>query len=240
MTVNEQPGNGGTTIEAPLWVRGGVRLLFVCVFIAIPIFWGAGTLQWNRGWLFLALLASTFAFNLTLVLSKNPTLMRERWKRRKDTKRFDKVFGVVYLVAMVTFFVLAGMDAVRYQWTSMPSSLLFVGVAMHVLGMIPVLWALLTNPHLETTVRIQTDRGHRVISDGPYRYVRHPMYVGIILLFFGWSLVLGSWVALGVAGVLAALFVVRTALEDKTLRNELPGYTEFCEKTRYRLVPGVW
>ena len=240
MTDEEPPTVDGARNEAPLWVRGVVRLLFVCVFIGIPLFWGAGTHDWRRGWLFLALLGATFAFNLTLVLSKNPTLMRERWKRRKGTKLFDKVFGVAYLVAMVAFFVLAGMDAVRFRWTSMPSSLLYVGVAMHVVGMIPVLWALLTNPHLETTVRIQTDREHRVISDGPYRYVRHPMYVGIILLFFGWSLVLGSWVACGMAGVLAVLLVVRTALEDKTLREELQGYTEYCEKTRYRLIPGVW
>ena len=132
------------------------------------------------------------------------------------------------------------MDAVRFQWTSMQSSLLYVGVAMHVLGMIPVLGSLLSNPHLETTVRIQTDRGHRVVTDGPYRYVRHPMYVGINLAFWGWSLVLGSWVAFGVACVVVVLLVVRTALEDKTLRNELPGYMEYCEKTRYRLIPGMW
>jgi protein-S-isoprenylcysteine O-methyltransferase Ste14 len=234
-TAPDDPRNG-----APLWVRGAVRLVAVCVFISIPLFWGAGTLDWPRGWVFLALLASTFILNMTLVLAKNPTLMRERWKRRKDTKRFDKVFGWAYLVAVPAFFVLAGMDSVRFRWTSMQPSLLYVGVAMHVLGMIPVLGALLTNPHLETTVRIQTDREHRVVMDGPYRYVRHPMYVGISLAFWGWSLILGSWVAFGVACVVVVLLVVRTALEDETLRNELPGYIDYCEKTRYRLIPGVW
>lgn len=240
MTDQEQSTPEGTRREIPLWVRGVVRLVTVCVFISIPLFWGAGTLDWPRGWVFLALLASTFVLNMTLVLSKNPTLMRERWKRRKDTKRFDKVFGLAFRVALVALFVLAGMDAVRYQWTSMQPSLLYVGVAMHVFGMIPVLGALLTNPHLETTVRIQTDRGHRVVTDGPYRYVRHPMYVGISVAFWGWSLILGSWVAFGVASVMVVLLVVRTALEDETLRNELTGYTEYCEKTRFRLVPGVW
>jgi protein-S-isoprenylcysteine O-methyltransferase Ste14 len=240
MTDQEQPTPEGTRKEIPLWVRGVVRLVTVCVFISIPLFCGAGTLDWPRGWVFLALLASTFVLNMTLLLSKNPTLMRERWKRRKDTKRFDKVFGLAYLVAVVAFFVLAGMDAVRYQWTSMQPSLVYVGVAVHVLGMIPVLGALLTNPHLETTVRIQTDRGHRVVTEGPYRYVRHPMYVGISVAFWGWSLILGSWVAFGVASVVVVLLVVRTALEDETLRNELAGYTEYCKKTRFRLVPGVW
>lgn len=240
MTDQEQSTPEGTRREIPLWVRGVVRLVTVCVFISIPLFWGAGTLDWPRGWVFLALLASTFVLNMTLVLSKNPTLMRERWKRRKDTKRFDKVFGLAFRVALVALFVLAGMDAVRYQWTSMQPSLLYVGVAMHVFGMIPVLGALLTNPHLETTVRIQTDRGHRVVTEGPYRYVRHPMYVGISVAFWGWSLILGSWVAFGVASVVVVLLVVRTALEDETLRNELTGYTQYCEKTRFRLVPGVW
>ncbi len=240
MTDQEQRPPDGMRKDLPLWVRGVVRLVAVCAFISIPLFWGAGTLDWQRGWAFLALLALTFAVNLTLLLNKNPTLVRERWKRRKDTKRFDKTFGWAYLVVVVAFFVLAGMDAVRFRWTSMQSSLLYVGVAMHVLGMIPVLGALLTNPHLETTVRIQTDRGHRVVSEGPYRYVRHPMYVGISLAFWGWSLVLGSWVAFGVACVVVVLLVIRTALEDRTLRNELSGYTEYCEKTRYRLIPGAW
>jgi protein-S-isoprenylcysteine O-methyltransferase Ste14 len=140
----------------------------------------------------------------------------------------------------VAYLSIAGMDAVRYRWTEMPAELLFVGIALHVFGLIPVLWSLLANPHLETTVRIQTDRDHRVVEDGPYRYVRHPMYVGINLMFPGWSLILGSWIALAVSMVMAALFVARTALEDKTLREELPGYAEYCARTRYRLIPGVW
>ena len=240
MTRQEESAREGPQKEIPLWIRGLVRLVFVCAFMGIPLFLGAGTLGWQRAWIFLAVLGLTFLFNLILLLSKNPTLMRERWKRRPDTKPFDKVFGLAYLVAIVSFFVLAGMDAVRFQWTSMPPELLWVGVAMHLLGMAPVLWSLLTNPHLETTVRIQSDRDHTVVSDGPYRYVRHPMYVGINIMIPGWALVLETWVAMAMAGVLAVLFVIRTALEDKTLREELPGYTEYCEKTRFRLIPGIW
>ena len=136
--------------------------------------------------------------------------------------------------------VLSGFDAVRYRWTSMPGWLLPIGAALHFAGLGPVLWTILSNPHAETTVRIQTDRGHRVVSTGPYRFVRHPMYVGIIVMFLGWPLILGSWVGLAVAGGIAALFFVRTALEDATLRRELEGYEAFCRETRYRLVPGMW
>ena len=108
MTDQEQRPPDGMRKDLPLWVRGVVRLVAVCAFISIPLFWGAGTLDWQRGWAFLALLALTFAVNLTLLLNKNPTLVRERWKRRKDTKRFDKTFGWAYLVVVVAFFVLAG------------------------------------------------------------------------------------------------------------------------------------
>jgi protein-S-isoprenylcysteine O-methyltransferase Ste14 len=223
-----------------LRIRGVIRLAIALLFIGVPLFWGAGTLDWPRGRLFLGMVGATLLVNLTVLLVWRPGLMQERWRRRKDTKPFDKVFGILYLLSVLALFKYAGMDAVRYRWTSMPEWTLYVGVALHVLGCCPVLWALLANPYLETTVRIQKDRGHRVISDGPYRYARHPMYAGMIPMFLGWPLVLGSYVALGVAGFIAALLLVRTVLEDRTLQQELPGYTAYCETTRYRLVPGLW
>jgi len=225
---------------ARLCVRGAVRLVVVGLYVGVPLFRGAGTLHWPRGWLLLGLLGLLMALNLSMMIMINPELVRQRWRRRKDTKRFDKVFGVIYLIANPVLFAVAGIDAVRFGWTSMPSGLAGVGAALQVLGDIPVLWSFVSNPHLETTVRIQTDRDHRVISTGPYRYVRHPMYLGLILMILGWPLILGSWLALGVAGFLVALLVVRTALEDRTLRDELPGYTRLCETTRSRLVPGLW
>ncbi len=240
MTLFDEKTSRPSWSPTRLRIRGAIRLAIAVLFIGVPLFWGAGTLDWPRGWVFLGLVAAMLVVNLTLLLAWRPELIRERWKRRKDTKPFDKVFGVLYLLSVLALFTLAGMDTVRYRWTSMPRSSLYVGVALHLLGCCPLLWAMLVNPHLETTVRIQTDRGHRVISDGPYRYVRHPMYAGIIPMFLGWSLVLGSWVALGVAGLIAVLFLVRTAIEDRTLQRELPGYTAFCETTRYRLVPGLW
>jgi protein-S-isoprenylcysteine O-methyltransferase Ste14 len=223
-----------------LLIRGLIQLAVALVFFGVPLFWGAGTLAWPHGWIFVGLLGATLLLNMIVLLVWRPELIRERWKRRKDTKPFDRVFGAFYLLSVLAMFTLAGLDSVRYRWTSMPQWLLYVGVALHVLGSFLVLWSMLVNPHLETTVRIQNDRDHRVVSEGPYRYVRHPMYLGIIPMFLGWSLVLGSWVALGVAGFIAVLFLVRTALEDRTLQRELTGYTKFCETTRYRLVPGLW
>jgi protein-S-isoprenylcysteine O-methyltransferase Ste14 len=101
-------------------------------------------------------------------------------------------------------------------------------------------WSMAVNRHAETTVRIQTDREHTVLATGPYRFVRHPMYVGAMLLYAGSALVLGSFWALVTAGLIAAALVVRTSLEERTLRRELPGYEDFTSRTRYRLIPGVW
>jgi protein-S-isoprenylcysteine O-methyltransferase Ste14 len=96
------------------------------------------------------------------------------------------------------------------------------------------------NPFLSTVVRIQDDRGHYVVMTGPYRYVRHPMYSAIFIMWPGIALALGSWWALIPAAVIDIIFVIRTALEDRTLQAELPGYAEYAQRTRYRLVPGVW
>ncbi|MGE0621971.1 MAG: isoprenylcysteine carboxylmethyltransferase family protein [Pseudomonadales bacterium] len=233
-------GSGARRSSAALWVGGGTRLVVALTCIGVLLFGGAGTFSWARGWLFLGVLGATLAFNLSFLIRINPVLLEERWKRRSDTKPFDRVFGALYFLATLLMLGTAGMDSVRWQWTHMPETLLYAGLALHFAGMVPVLAALLANPHLETTVRIQTDRDHRVISTGPYRYVRHPMYVGLILLFLGWPLLLGSWVAAAFGFAVAVLLIVRTALEDRTLRAELAGYRAFCDQTRYRLLPGVW
>lgn len=188
----------------------------------------------------MGLVSASLLAAMSIMLWKMPSRAAERWKRRKDTKRFDKILGLAYFAALIALFVLSGFDAVRYRWTSMPTWPIWVGTALHLAGLVLILWAVLTNPHAETTVRLQTDRDHKVISSGPYRFVRHPMYSGIIVTFFGWPLVLGSWVGLGVVSCIAVLFLVRTILEDRTLRRELDGYQDFCRRTRYRLVPGVW
>jgi protein-S-isoprenylcysteine O-methyltransferase Ste14 len=179
---SSDPPAGG---HRELWVRGLVRLALLGPFVGALLFGAAGTLAWSRGWVFIALLLLTLGANLTLMLRRNPELVRERWKRREDTKPFDKVFGVFYLLSLPALFVVAGLDAGRFGWTTMPSELLWVGIALHVLGLVPILAALLFNPHLETTVRIQKDRDHQVVTDGPYRVVRHPMYVGIIVMSRG-------------------------------------------------------
>jgi protein-S-isoprenylcysteine O-methyltransferase Ste14 len=122
----------------------------------------------------------------------------------------------------------------------MPAWLYVLGALVFLLGNAILLWARYTNRFFSSMVRIQTDRGHTVCKAGPYRYVRHPGYVGGILMALGMGIVLGSWWACVPQLLASTLLVWRTSREDQTLQAELPGYGEYTRETRYRLLPGVW
>jgi protein-S-isoprenylcysteine O-methyltransferase Ste14 len=171
----------------------------------------------------------------------NPELMVERAKwRRKDTKPFDKIFFAVMLPLASVQPLVAGMDAVRYLWWPIAAVWILPGVVLFAVAMALVTWTLAVNRHAETTVRIQTDRGHQVVTGGPYRFVRHPMYAGAILMYLATPLMWGSGVSMVVSFGIIALFIWRTRMEDRTLQRELPGYAEYACRTAYRLIPGVW
>jgi len=212
------------------FIAGWTALLFAC----------AGRLDWPRGWICVAAYLIAFASTAVLVIRKNPAVIPARAKMHRDAKGFDKLFTVVY--APLTFVVpaVAGLDAVRFGWSSIPNGTVWPGVILYLLAAVPIAWAMVTNPFLETQVRIQKDRGHRTVTTGPYRIVRHPMYVGVILQNISTPLVLGSLWTFVPAAAIIGLCVWRTALEDRTLRGELAGYADYAQQTRYRLLPGVW
>lgn len=216
------------------------RVVTIGVWLA-ALFGGAGTLNWTRGWIYVAASLLALVTIDLLVRRHNPAVLeaRSNW-RRKNTEAFDKVFLAIFAPSYLLQPAIAGLDAVRFGWSSSPFWTVYIGLTFSVLGSALVAWTLAVNPHAESTVRIQTDRGHSVISAGPYQMVRHPMYVGIILGYVGGPLILGSMWALAISGLLIALFVTRAALEDQTLRRELSGYKEYSARTRYRLVPGLW
>lgn len=241
MSVEAAVGTNGKRprLGWPMLKRLVMLLLFVVLWGG-ALFMAAGRLDWPRGWMCMGLYLLSIAMNVILVVWKNPGLIEERWKRHKGTKSFDKVFAVVYTPLAFGLPVVAGLDAARFGWSSMAFETLYVGAVLHVLGAVPIAWAMATNPYLEKTVRIQTERGHKVVTTGPYRMVRHPMYVGAILQYVAVPLVLGSQWAYVPAGAAIIMFMVRTALEDRTLRKELTGYEEYTRQTRYRVIPGVW
>jgi protein-S-isoprenylcysteine O-methyltransferase Ste14 len=177
--------------------------------------------------------------SFAVVRRKNPDLMRRRMERQPGVKGFDKFVLAAMIVGFLSFFAVAGLDA-RYGWSQLSAAWVWPGIALELLGFVPIFLEIAENPFLERQVRIQSELGHHVITTGPYRVVRHPMYSGLVLLLPGGALVLGSAWSFAPLTMLMATFIVRTVLEDGALRRELPGYKEYCTRTRYRLVPGVW
>lgn len=204
------------------------------------LFWAAGTLWWSRAWIHLGLWVVTLGANLVILLRLNPAALLARMKARRPTEKFDKI--IMYSLVPVTLAIpaVAGLDAVRCQWSRLATWAIYPGIVLHAAGDAFLLWAMVVNPYGEKTVRIQTERGHRVVTTGPYALVRHPMYVGVMVLLAGIPLVLGSWWTFLPMGVMALAMVIRTAFEDRMLRRELPGYDDYARRTRYRLLPGLW
>ena len=205
------------------------------------LFWPAGTLHWGRAWIHLGLWVVTFAINFAILRRANPELLDARLKRQRFTNRLDLLLMVfVFLPAVLAIPVVAGLEAVRYALGAMPLWAIWLGIAVHVLGDAVMVWSMAVNPFLEKTVRIQSERGHHVISTGPYAYVRHPMYVGVSGMFAAIPLMLGSAYAFVPVCIMIIALVARTVFEDRLLQRELAGYREYAARVRYRLIPGIW
>jgi protein-S-isoprenylcysteine O-methyltransferase Ste14 len=205
------------------------------------LFWSAGTVKWVRGWIHLGLWVVTLLVNFFILLKRNPTLLAIRTKMQRFELKFDILLMLLIMTpAVVAVPIVAGLDAVRYRLLPIPFWAVFPAVLLHITGDALMLWAMVVNPFMEKAIRIQTERGHHVITTGPYAIVRHPMYAGFILLFLGVPLMLGSgWAFVPVSVVLAAL-IIRTIFEDRILQKKLPGYEAYTKKTHYRLLPGIW
>lgn len=220
-----------------------VRALFILLAIDAILFGAAGRMDWQAAWVFTLLF---FLFLMAVVVwsirdANVAELMEERNNASKrNVKSWDRVILPVYLCLLLAILVVAGLDAGRFRWSTVPPLLQALGMAGFVAGAGMVAWCVSANAYLSSYARIQEDRGHQVAQTGPYQFVRHPMYAAIILLVICLALLLGSWWAVVPAGLIGPLFVLRTALEDRMLRRELAGYDEYAHRVRFRLIPGVW
>jgi protein-S-isoprenylcysteine O-methyltransferase Ste14 len=204
---------------------------------AVLLFASAGRLDWGLAWPFLAIF---FLYSLIPLRSTETDLAAERTQVKADVKRWDKVLSTVMGPLMLALPIVIGLDE-RYGWSVEPPLwVALVGLGLVVLGYLLIDWAVRVNRYFSRFVRIQRDRGQVVISDGPYRFVRHPGYVGTLTIELATPLALGSGWGLVPAVLIAALIVLRTVLEDRMLRNELEGYAEYAQRVRYRLIPGLW
>jgi len=222
-------------------LRGLLQVIVLLPILAALLFIPAGRLDWVMAWILLGVyLAGLFVTSLLAALI-DPELARERRKAPKGAKGWDKL--LIHLSNLLFFLVmlpLAGLDK-RFGWSpQVHLAVQIIALVGFVLGYGLVGWAMASNRFFSAIVRIQDDRGHAVASGGPYRYVRHPGYVGMITMLLVAPLVLSSLWALLPAALAALLYVVRTAMEDKTLHEELTGYAEYARRVRYRLLPGVW
>jgi protein-S-isoprenylcysteine O-methyltransferase Ste14 len=188
---------------------------------------------------FVYLFVGTLVVAILYVWLVNPEVIRARIRSHKGTKRWDRILLCFLLPAIYTVFLVAALDYGR-QWSSVPWWARGIGYGLFVAGVGVFAWAMAVNKFFERTVRIQTDRGHKVIDSGPYGIVRHPGYVGFMLFFVGSALCLGSLWALIPAGLASGLLILRTRWEDRTLQADLPGYKEFARRVRYKLIPGLW
>jgi protein-S-isoprenylcysteine O-methyltransferase Ste14 len=211
------------------------------VIFLLCLFLPAWTWAWLRGWLFLLVVTAASVPGTWYLRRVNPDVIAGRVNRHEGWRPWDALLGLFgFLPTMLAIPIVAALDDGRYQWSRLPWWGCLLGYALMMTGFVGEAWATSVNKFFEPSVRIQTDRGHRVIDAGPYGIIRHPGYAFGFLLFLGMPLALGSLWALIPAVMLCPLLVARTVLEDRTLQNELTGYKEYAQRVRYRLVPGVW
>ncbi len=220
-----------------------VRFMLMMLLLPAIMFIAAGTLNWLMAWLYTILTVSVVVGSRILVLRKNPDMLleRSRYDTAEGAKEWDKpLVLIVGFLGPLLSLVVAGLDK-RFGWSpEIPLQCQFIALAVLALASLVSTWAFVVNKFFSATVRIQKDRGHTVVSDGPYRFVRHPGYASGIVANFAGPLALGSLWALIPGAVSTGIIIVRTALEDKTLHDELDGYQDYARRVRYRLVPGLW
>ncbi|MDF3832902.1 isoprenylcysteine carboxylmethyltransferase family protein [Cupriavidus basilensis] len=221
-----------------VWFALGVEAL---VFAGL-LFGGAGTLRWPAGWAYLILFFGCGIWATLRLARHDPALLAERMKMPLQAGQplWDKIFMLALSVAWCAWLVLMGVDAVRLRWSAMPLWLQGAGAVLLLLSYRMIDRVLHENTFLAPVVRIQAERGHRVISSGPYAVIRHPLYAAALVFLPANALVLGSWYGLAASLALDGAIVLRTAMEDRELLRGLDGYAAYAARVRYRLIPFVW
>lgn len=192
-------------------------------------------------WLTLATFAGSHLITIAVVIRDDPELARERMKPGAGVPGWDKIILRLFGILVLANLAVGSLDVGRWQLSdSVPQFLQAYGLLGIAAGMAIMAWCMVVNTFFAKVVRIQEDRGHQVIDSGPYQYVRHPGYVGWVILWFSFNLALGSWLAVGGSFLVNAVMVVRTSLEDRFLMENLAGYSEYAQRVKSRLLPGIW
>jgi protein-S-isoprenylcysteine O-methyltransferase Ste14 len=227
-------------MNAKLITRYAIRETMGLAVMGVALFWPAGRLDWWQAWAALGVMAAWIVATAVVILRTNPGLLAERLGPRQGAKPWDTAILSIVGLTQLARYIIAGLD-LRYEWTAgiSPAAQL-AALAVCFLGYALVVWATASNTFFSQIVRIQSERGHTVATGGPYRYVRHPAYLGAILYELAVPILLNSWPIMLISIVNTLLFILRTALEDRTLQAELDGYAAYARQVSYRLLPGVW
>ena len=231
----------GAVASEVLTLRIALRLLMAFVGMSVAFFGSAGTLAWFQAWLYIVIQVSFWTVTAVWMKKHNPQLLKERMVFLKPAaKNWDKIIIVASTLVFIPYLLVPGLDAVRYRWSTVPPAVAVLGFVGVIFALFVMAWVIRVNAYLTRFVEVQRERGHKVITSGPYRYVRHPMYASLIILLYSIPVALGSLWTLIPASILTLLFVIRTYFEDQTLHEELEGYNSYSTKVKYRLLPGIW
>lgn len=210
------------------------------LILAGILFISAGSVRYWEGWLFLCLMIGFWSYFFVVFMKRDPQLL-ERRLQAKEIHREQKIFQKLHSTLLIAGFIVAALDF-RFGWSrwvgGVPVALAIAAQVLVVLGYWIVFWTMKTNSFAASVIRVE--EGQRVIDVGPYARMRHPMYFGMAITELAAPIALGSYVALPLFGLLVLLLVYRLIYEEKTLCRELRGYAEYCGRTRFRLIPGIW
>ncbi len=221
--------------------RIALQMSVVAVVFGLALFGSAGTIDWPAGWVFLGMFLGYAGLLCRWLYKNNPGLLRERMQMRtSDQQRSDKLLFPFLNSLLLAWLVFDALDARRFHWSSVPFDLQLAGGGMLLAAFYLLFLTFRENSYLSPVVRFQAERSHSVVTTGPYRYVRHPMYSAILLLVVGTSLLLGS--AYGILWAVASMFVLvqRAVMEERLLTKELPEYADYKQRVKQRLIPHVW
>lgn len=236
-----EPQENGMELSQGIRKRA-LQIAFQFLLLAAILFLSSGRLDWWFAWVYLGVFVLGVGANSYVILRTNPELIAERARQfTPETKKWDRILATLWgVMSAIVSLLVAGLGK-RFGWSpQIPLTVQLAAMLVHMFGAAFAGWALVSNAFFSGTVRVQTERGHAVVSTGPYRFVRHPGYAGWMISNLAAVIMLGSMWALLPAVIAVVALLARTELEDRMLREELPGYAEYAQRIRYRLVPGIW
>jgi protein-S-isoprenylcysteine O-methyltransferase Ste14 len=214
-----------------------IQVMMSVILIAIILLVSAGKIDWIYAWVYITSSLLVIIINAFIFPTE---LISERGRKKENIEKWDRLISGLITFPWLALYIVSGLD-IRFGLSlELASWIHITGLVIFALGNAFVSWAMISNIYFSTVVRIQYDRGHTVSIGGPYRFMRHPGYVGMIIYLLASPIILGSIWALIPASLAVILFIIRTAFEDNTLKNKLEGYKEYAEKVKYRLIPGIW